>query len=252
MSDQHPPPPPGPYPPQGGQPYPPQGGQPYFGQPPKKSHLVRNILIGVIVFFILMCGGCFALVGVGANEAAKDADNDLKSSDVAPADDKSDAAKSDDEKSEEPKADDKKEEPKEEPKADIGSKDNPAPRGKAVQNKSAKYQIDNVEVKDSLGSFTDPPGGKYVVVTITVQNVKDETIQVSSEDFRLQVGGTEIDTSDQAYILDNAFSYDDLSPGLKRTGVIVFDVAPKDAGKGVIRAQALMSLDEEIYLKVAK
>jgi hypothetical protein len=132
----------------------------------------------------------------------------------------------------------------------VGSKGNPAPRGTAVQNKSAKYTIDNVEVRDSLGQFADKPSGKYVVVTLTAENVKDETIQISSEDFKLLVGGVEIDASDEAYMLDDAFSYDDLSPGLKRSGKVVFDVAPKDAGNGVLQAQALLSTDDPIYLKL--
>ncbi|GAA3653722.1 hypothetical protein GCM10022237_12020 [Nocardioides ginsengisoli] len=82
MSDQNPPPPSGPYPPQGQGSFPPQGGQPYgYGQPmppQKKSHLARNIIIGVVLALILMCGGCFAIVGVGANEVAKEVDKSIK------------------------------------------------------------------------------------------------------------------------------------------------------------------------------
>lgn len=132
----------------------------------------------------------------------------------------------------------------------VGSKGNPAPRGTAVQNDSAKYMITNVAVRDSLGQFADPPSGKYVVVTLTVQNVKDKTIQVSSNDFKLQVGGNEIDASDNAIMMDGAFVYDDLSPGLTRTGKIVFDVAPADAGKGVLQAQAMLSMDDAVYLNL--
>ncbi|WP_408897580.1 hypothetical protein ACJ5H2_00395 [Nocardioides sp. R1-1] len=71
MSDQ-PPPPPGPYPP--------QGGQPYYGQQPpqKKSHLARNIIIAVVAGLILLCGGCFAVVGIGANEVAEEVDKAIK------------------------------------------------------------------------------------------------------------------------------------------------------------------------------
>lgn len=132
----------------------------------------------------------------------------------------------------------------------VGTDDNPAPRGTTVANKSAKYTIDDVVLQDSLGDFASPPAGKYVVLTVTVENIKDETIQISSSDFILQVDGSEIDTSSQAYILDNAFSYDDLSPGLKRTGTIVFDVLPKNAGKGVLKAQALFSADDAMYLSL--
>ncbi|WP_377322951.1 hypothetical protein ACFJIY_26145 [Pimelobacter simplex] len=76
MSDQNPPQPPAP-----GQ-YPPQGGQPYgYGQPmmpAKKSNTLRNVIIGVILLMILFCGGCFAIVGLGANEVAKEVDKSLQ------------------------------------------------------------------------------------------------------------------------------------------------------------------------------
>lgn len=68
MSNQQPPPP-GQYPP---------GGQPYPYQPPqKKSHVLRNVIIAVIVGGILLCGGCFAIVGIGANEVSKEIDKTL-------------------------------------------------------------------------------------------------------------------------------------------------------------------------------
>lgn len=134
----------------------------------------------------------------------------------------------------------------------VGSQSNPAPRGTAVQNESDKYQIDDVQVRDDLGAYADKPQGKYVVITLTVENMKNSSIQISSSDFKLQVNGTEIDPSDNGYMLDDAFSYDDLSPHLKRTGKIVFDVAPKDAGKGVLVAQAELSMDTAVYLSLGK
>jgi len=39
--------------------------------PPKKSHTLRNILIGVLVLFFLLVGGCMAIVGMAANEVDK-------------------------------------------------------------------------------------------------------------------------------------------------------------------------------------
>ncbi|MEQ6903142.1 DUF4352 domain-containing protein [Nocardioides sp. YIM 152588] len=145
-----------------------------------------------------------------------------------------------------------KAEEKAEEKADVGTTANPAPRGTAVANESAKYRVDDVSVRDSLGQFADAPAGAYVVVSLTVQNVKDESIQISSLDFTLQVNGTEIDASDDAIFLDDAFAYEDLSPGLKKSGVVVFDVAPKHAGTGVLKAQAALSLDEAVYLNLEK
>jgi len=136
--------------------------------------------------------------------------------------------------------------------AKVGTSKNPAPRGTAVENKSAKYQIDSVKTQDSLGDFADKPAGTYVILTLTVKNVKDETIQISSGDFTLEVAGVSIDASDEAYSLDDAFSYDDLSPGLTRTGSVVFDVAKENAGDGVLKAQAQLSSDDAVYLSLKK
>ena len=63
MTDQTPPPPPPPGYPQGGY-YPPQ-------EPPKKKHTLRNVLLILGVLFVLMIGGCFALIGGAANEVDK-------------------------------------------------------------------------------------------------------------------------------------------------------------------------------------
>ncbi|NMN94747.1 hypothetical protein [Antrihabitans stalactiti] len=45
---------------------------------PKKKHTVRNVLIGVIIGFILLVGGCFALVGGVANEISNDIKDDAE------------------------------------------------------------------------------------------------------------------------------------------------------------------------------
>ncbi|MEN8705253.1 MAG: hypothetical protein ABF306_03860 [Nocardioides marinisabuli] len=68
MSDQHPP-----------QQSPAQGGyQP--GPPAKKKHTVRNVLLILALLFVLVVGGCVALVGGAINEADKalneEAEND--------------------------------------------------------------------------------------------------------------------------------------------------------------------------------
>ena len=47
-------------------PYPPQ-----FQPPVKKSHTVRNVIVGMVVGGFLLIGGCTALVAISANEAGK-------------------------------------------------------------------------------------------------------------------------------------------------------------------------------------
>lgn len=216
MSDQNPPPPPGGQHPQ--QPYP---GQPYL-PPQKKRGKALWIVLGVVIAVIVVCcGGGGILIANSGGDSVKASKGGTGSNSGQQS-------------------------------GDIGTQEHPAPRGTAVQNKSDKYQIDNVQIRDDLGSFADKPQGKYVVITLTVENVKNSTVQISSDDFTLLVNGTQIDTSDQGFALDDGFSYDDLSPHLKRTGKIVFDVDPKYAGQGVLRAQAELSADEAVYLSLKK
>lgn len=135
-------------------------------------------------------------------------------------------------------------------KGAVGTKGNPAPRGTAVQNKSAKYQILGVTTAPTVGSagVQEKAAGKFVIIDLSVTNVKDETIQFSTSDVVLQVGGTAIEAEDDLFYLDDVLSYDDISPGLTKRGKVIFDVDPKQAGKGVLKAQAMLSTDEAVYL----
>lgn len=71
------------------QPTPPHGQPPAYAPPPKKSNLLRNVIIGVVVLMVLMCGGCFAIVGLGANEVSKEVDKSVQAeeSDSTPTED---------------------------------------------------------------------------------------------------------------------------------------------------------------------
>lgn len=135
MSDQSPPP--GPYPPQGGQPY----GHPM--PPPKKSNTLRNVLIGVVVFFILTCGGCLAIVGVGANEVAKEADKAA-----------SEAASAGDAPEDEPGTDQNTDKPKASEKTEKAEKPKPKAEWKTVAELSGNtskagpdFHLDGCEVR---------------------------------------------------------------------------------------------------------
>lgn len=70
------------YPPEQGYYAPQPGGYPPQ-QPVKKSHTLRNVLIGVFLVFILFIGGCMALIGGAANEIDKAID-EVKSQDAQP------------------------------------------------------------------------------------------------------------------------------------------------------------------------
>lgn len=56
-----------------GQQPPPQGypQQQYQPVPVKKKHTVRNVLLGIVLLFVLIIGGCAVLFGAAVNEADK-------------------------------------------------------------------------------------------------------------------------------------------------------------------------------------
>jgi hypothetical protein len=60
---------------------PPQGGAYAAPQPPKKSHTVRNVFLGILLLMILALGGCLALLAGGVNEVDK-AINEEQANDI--------------------------------------------------------------------------------------------------------------------------------------------------------------------------
>lgn len=52
----------------------------YYQQPPqKKSHVLRWVLLTIVLLFVLLVGGCFALLGVAGNEVSKSIDKSIAS-----------------------------------------------------------------------------------------------------------------------------------------------------------------------------
>jgi hypothetical protein len=59
---------------------PPPPGYYQQGPPPKKSHTVRNVFLGIMLAFIVLVGGCMAVLGGAASEidkAVKDSESGL-------------------------------------------------------------------------------------------------------------------------------------------------------------------------------
>lgn len=54
--------------------------QQYAGPPPKKSHTLRNVLLVLIGLAVLGVGGCFAVVGMAANEVSDSIEKDANKS----------------------------------------------------------------------------------------------------------------------------------------------------------------------------
>lgn len=115
--------------------------------------------------------------------------------------------------------------------AAVGTKDNPAKVGATLELAGTRYTVKNVETKatiESFGTTAAKADGKFVVVTLTLENTKDETHQFSSSAARLVAkDGTSYSPDDEnsAY-LDNPLIFEDMQPNLPKTGVLLFDVPP--------------------------
>lgn len=203
----------------------------HHGKPPqKKSGKWKFIVPGVIVAIVAVA----ALTGGSEDEpAAASAAAEKSGNEEAVAD----------------------EQPAAEQEAPVGDEDNPAPVGTPAENKSARYTIASVRTDSIYGPefLQETANGTYVVVTMTVENVKDSPIDFSAWDLTLLVDGVEYEVSDAVYSStgeNDLVLADNIGPRMSISGEMVFDVPPELAGQGVIKAQAVFSLDESVYLSL--
>lgn len=96
--------------------------------------------------------------------------------------------------------------------------------------KQVRYTVTDVRTQGAVGGLygSEEAAGEFVIVRIQIENVGDESFQLSSNVFHL-VDEQErtYDTDPDAMVyLDNSMSYEQVNPGLTIEGVVVFDVPP--------------------------
>jgi hypothetical protein len=154
----------------------------------------------------------------GAKDDAADGDADADS------DDKSkDEAKRKNEK----KGKDEKKPTKEGEKAKDEAPARPG-IGDAVQADSTELTVTNVQQGDKrIGgqAFGADAQGEFVTVDVALSNKGSEELSASSGDFVLVDGdGNRHSTSDDAWRVDGAITWEDINPGNTLKGKLVFDV----------------------------
>lgn len=96
--------------------------------------------------------------------------------------------------------------------------------------RSVRYTVTNVRPTDNVGgdTFGEDASGEFVIVTLNVENIGDESFDLSSDPFTLtdqQDREFEVD-SDAMISADKSIVFEQVNPGLTVEGVVVFDVPP--------------------------
>lgn len=107
----------------------------------------------------------------------------------------------------------------------------PQPAAAEVTVGGMGYSILSVSRATTVGpSFmTEHASGEFLIIRLTIRNFGDKPATVSGNDFHLKRGETQYDTSSAEMTMEGHFFLDKLNPGVKKTGIIVFDVPANTA-----------------------
>lgn len=109
--------------------------------------------------------------------------------------------------------------------------------GQTVELEGTRYTVTGVSTQGNVGGqFGEKADGEFVVVDLTIENVKDETktFMDSAATF-LAADGTTYEGSDASiYLGDDALILRDMQPDLPTKGKLVFDLPPAKIAGGVL------------------
>lgn len=160
-------------------------------QPPRKSRTALWIVLGVLGFFVLLCGGCAGIIATSADDA------DTPSTSIA---------------------------------ADPGQDDGDtiAPAGSEVRDGKFAFVVTRVDppVKSVGGDFLSKAAqGEFVLVHIDVANTSDRPQSYSGGNQKfIDAQGREFTNDTEAEIYLNDDVYTDINPGNKFSVILAFDV----------------------------
>ena len=124
----------------------------------------------------------------------------------------------------------------------AGSKDNPIKVGETVELAGTRYTVKKaVTASEVGGEFGKKADGIFVVVTLTIENMKNETKTFSDSAAKLDTtDGKEYATDDDGQIYaDNSLVLEDMQPELPKTGTLVFDVPPAKVAGSTLKVSDL-------------
>jgi hypothetical protein len=142
--------------------------------------------------------------------------------------------------------------------AKVGTKANPVPLGKTVELEGTRYTVNAVKKSATAGDnefLQEKADGTFVIVTLTIENTKDETKTFSSSAVKFATkDGKEYSTDDDGTIAvmgdnEEALVFADMQPDLPKKGKLVFDVPPAKTAGGLLKVEDLFGRGEA-YIKL--
>jgi hypothetical protein len=126
---------------------------------------------------------------------------------------------------------------------DAGSKDNPLRLGQTVKLEGTQYTVTKARTSPRVGSqfFQETANGIYVIVTITIENKKNETKTFFEDAAKfISSNGKRYSTDDDGSIAaDDPLILEDMQPDVPKQGKLVFDVPKGNVKGGVLELSDL-------------
>jgi hypothetical protein len=187
---------------------------PVFAAPaPKRRHTWIKVLLILGACFLVLIGGCAALIGSAANEVSQELAED-QSGDVSDP-------------------------------SEVKSK---AGLNQALSLKGTTYKVTSVRTADSVGSsFTkEKANGTFVILNVQLTNEKNEPATIMSNALTLVGGnGSAYSTSDDAlFAIDDQLLLEEIQPGLSESGTLIYDVPPSAVAGAELQVEDLFSDDK--------
>lgn len=122
-------------------------------------------------------------------------------------------------------------------------------------DKAIRYTVTDVSTREFVGSgvLAEEADGIFVVVRIEMENVGDETIDITSDIFRLTDDqNREYETdSDAILAIEDNVLFEQLDPGVTKEASLVFDVPPDQSGRRLeIRPAGIFSAAEDHFVEL--
>lgn len=129
----------------------------------------------------------------------------------------------------------------------AGSKGKPAKVGDTVELEGTRYTVDSAETRPTVGGefFEEKAKGVYVVVALTIENVKSESKLFSDSAAQFVAkDDTSYGTDTDATIAvsadgDDALMFEEMHPDLPTSGTLIFDVPPAKVAGGLLELSDL-------------
>jgi hypothetical protein len=193
---------------------PPAAAQPVFAAPaPERKHTWIKVLLILGACFLVLVGGCAALIGSAANEVSKELAED-SSGDVS----------------------------------DPSEVKATASLNEPLSLKGTTYKVTDVRTADSVGdSYSrERANGTFVIVDVQLTNEKKEPATIMANALTLVGGnGSAYSTSDDAFLaLDDELILEEIQPGVSERGKLVYDLPPSAVKGAELQVEDLFSDDK--------